>query len=87
MGVDRIEATADRAGQSKYVSAVRQNPSLGVPMLSPEISHVLLSIQTQETLSVPTAALIFGALSQVENLIELAERVCDPVFSRPNHDD
>jgi len=39
-------------------------------MLSPEISHALLSIQAQENLSVPTAALILGALSQVENLIE-----------------
>jgi len=41
-------------------------------MPSPEIVHALLSIQTQETLSVPTAALILGALSQVENLIEAA---------------
>jgi hypothetical protein len=56
-------------------------------MLSPEISHALLSPETQKTLSLPTAALILGALSQVENLIELAERVCDPVYSRPNHDD
>jgi hypothetical protein len=62
------------------------NPSLGEPMLSPEISHALLSIQKQETLSVPTAALILGALSQVENLIELAERVCDPVFRRSTQD-
>jgi hypothetical protein len=51
-------------------------------MISPEISHALLSIQAQETLSLPAAALILGALSQVENLIELAERVCDPVFRR-----
>jgi hypothetical protein len=51
-------------------------------MPSPEIVHALLSIQTQETLSVPTAALILGALSQVDNLIELAERVCNPVFHR-----
>jgi hypothetical protein len=55
-------------------------------MLSPEISHALLSIQKQETLSVPTAALILGALSQVENLIELAERVCNPVFRRSTQD-
>jgi hypothetical protein len=55
-------------------------------MLSPEISHALLAIQTQETLSVPTAALILGALSQVDNLIELAERVCDPVFRRSTQD-
>jgi hypothetical protein len=56
-------------------------------MLSPEISRALLSIQTQESLSVPTAALTFGALSQVENLIELAERVCDPVVRRSTTDD
>jgi hypothetical protein len=55
-------------------------------MLSPEISHALPSIQKQETLSVPTAALILGALSQVENLIEVAERVCDPVFRRSAQD-
>jgi hypothetical protein len=56
-------------------------------MPSPEIVHALLSIQTQETLSVPTAALILGALSQVDNLIELAERVCNPVFHRSTIDD
>jgi hypothetical protein len=56
-------------------------------MLSPEISPALLAIQTQESLSVPTAALIFGALSKVENLIELAERICDPVVRRSTTDD
>jgi hypothetical protein len=56
-------------------------------MLSPEFSRALLSIQTQETLSLPTAALILGALSQVESLIELAEQVCNPVFHRSTMDD
>jgi len=51
-------------------------------MPSPEIVHALLAPETQKALSLPTAALILGALSQVENLIELAERVCDPVFHR-----
>jgi len=49
-------------------------------MLSLEISRALLSSETQAALSLPTAALILGALSQVEKLIELADRVCDPVF-------
>ena len=51
-------------------------------MLSPEIPRALLSPETQKALSLPTAALILGALSQVENLIELAERVCDPIVRR-----
>jgi hypothetical protein len=51
-------------------------------MLSLEIARALLSTETQQNLSLPTAILIFGALSQVESLIELAERVCDPVFRR-----
>jgi hypothetical protein len=52
-------------------------------MLSLEIARALLSTDTQQNLSLPTAVLIMGTLSQVENLIELAERVCDPVFRRP----
>jgi hypothetical protein len=51
-------------------------------MLSLEIPRALLSPETQEALSLPTAALILRALSQVENLIEVAERVCDPVVRR-----
>jgi hypothetical protein len=56
-------------------------------MLSLEIPRALLSTETQEALSLSTAALILGALSQVENLIELAERVCDPVVRRSTTDD
>ena len=56
-------------------------------MLSLDIARALLSTETQKTLSLPTAALILGALSQVENLIEVAERVCTPVFRRPSNDD
>jgi hypothetical protein len=55
-------------------------------MPSPEIVHAPLAPETQKALSLPTAALILGALSQVENLIELAERACDPVFHRSTHD-
>ncbi len=46
-------------------------------MPSLEIVHALLAPETQKTVSLPMAALILGAVSQVENLIELAERVCD----------
>lgn len=56
-------------------------------MPSPEIVHALLAPETQKAVSLPTAALILGALSQVETLIELAERICDPVFRRSTMDD
>jgi hypothetical protein len=56
-------------------------------MLSLEIARALLSTETQQNLSLPTAVLIMGTLLQVENLIELAERVCDPVFRRSTMDD
>ena len=56
-------------------------------MLSLEISRALLSPETRKALSLPTAALILGALSQVENLVELVDRVCDPIFrARPTGD-
>jgi hypothetical protein len=51
-------------------------------MLSLEIARALLSTETQKGLSLPTAVLILGALSQVENLIDLAERICDPLVRR-----
>jgi hypothetical protein len=47
-----------------------------------EIARAILSTETQKTLSLPTAVLILGALSQVESLIEPAERVCDPLLRR-----
>jgi hypothetical protein len=56
-------------------------------MPSPELVHALLAPETQKALSLPTAALILGALSQVESLIELAERVCNPIFHRSTMDD
>jgi hypothetical protein len=56
-------------------------------MLSLDIPRALLSTETQKALSLSTAALILGALSQVENLIELAERVYDPaVRDSATHD-
>ena len=54
-------------------------------MLSPEICHALLSAEAQKTLSLPTAALILGALSQVENLMELVDRVCDRAFANTSN--
>ena len=52
-------------------------------MLSPETYRALLSPETQKALSLPTAALILGALAQVENLMELVDRVCDRAFANP----
>jgi hypothetical protein len=53
-------------------------------MLSPKIADALLALETQKTLSLPMAALILGAVSQVESLIELADRICDPVRRLPS---
>jgi hypothetical protein len=44
-----------------------------------KVVQVLLHPETRNALSLPLAALITGALSQVET-IELANRVCDSVF-------
>jgi len=52
-------------------------------MPSPKIVDALLALETQKNLSRPMAALILGAVSQVESLIELADRVCDPIFRHP----
>ena len=51
-------------------------------MSSLKIAHALLAPETQKALSLPMTALILGVVSQVEALIELADRVCDPVFRR-----
>lgn len=53
-------------------------------MLSPKIADALLALETQKTLSLPMAALILGAVSQVETLIELADRVCDQALRHPS---
>jgi len=49
-------------------------------MPSPKIVDALVALETQKALSLPVAALILGAVSQVETLIEVADRVRDPVF-------
>jgi len=52
-------------------------------MPSPKIVDALLAVETQKALSLPVTALILGAVSQVETLIELADRVCNPVLRHP----
>jgi hypothetical protein len=44
-------------------------------MPSPRTSDALLAPETQKALSLPVATLILGAVSQVDSLIELADRV------------
>jgi len=44
--------------------------------------HALLDPETRKVLSLPLAALITGAFSQVETTIELTNRVCDSVLHR-----
>ena len=49
-----------------------------------KIVHTFLDPDTRQALSLPLAALITGALSQVEATIELTNRVCDAVVDRVN---
>jgi hypothetical protein len=51
-------------------------------MPSLKMAQLLLSPETQQALSLPTAALILGAVSQVDTVIEMVDRVCDPLFRR-----
>jgi hypothetical protein len=51
-------------------------------MPSLKMAQLLLSPETQQALSLPTAALILGAVSQVDTVIEIVDRVCDPLFRR-----
>jgi hypothetical protein len=50
--------------------------------LSLKVVHAFLDPETPKALSVPLAALIAGALSQVEATIELTNRVFDSYFTR-----
>jgi uncharacterized membrane protein YvlD (DUF360 family) len=47
-----------------------------------KLVQAFLNPETRKVLSLPLAALITGAFSQVETTIELANRVCDSVFQR-----
>ena len=49
-------------------------------MPSPETAQAVLAPETRKALSLPMAALIFGSLSQVETVMEIVDRVCDPYF-------
>jgi hypothetical protein len=48
-----------------------------------KIFHALLNAETSTALSFPLAALITGALSQVETTIELTNKVCDSILHHP----
>jgi hypothetical protein len=52
-----------------------------------KVVHAFLDPETTKALSLPVAALIAGALSQVEATIELTNRVYDSVFHPVNQDD
>ena len=49
-------------------------------MPSLKIAQALLAPETQEALSLPTATLILGALSEAETVMEIVDRVCGPLF-------
>ncbi len=48
------------------------------------MTNVLLALETQKAVPVPMAALVLGAVSQVEVLTELVDRVCDRYFDTPS---
>ncbi len=52
-----------------------------------KVVRTLLEPETRKALSLPLAALITGALSQVDATIELTNRVCDSVFHRSKTQD
>jgi len=78
-----MEATVLLSAESYGYDSILMNAIVGVPMPSPKIVDALLALETQKVPSLPVAALILGAVSQVEGLIEVADRVCDPIFRHP----
>jgi hypothetical protein len=86
LGVKGIEATAVLLQNPNIVREFSRNISSGAPTMTHEpslkIVHTLMDPETRKALSLPMAALITGALSQVEATIELTNRVCDSVFHR-----
>jgi hypothetical protein len=82
LGIDRIERGLFHRQDFSNVRAVRSNITVKEKaMSSPEIANALLALEKQEALSLPVAALVLGVVSQVESLIDLADRVWDQVFS------
>jgi hypothetical protein len=49
-------------------------------MPSLEVAQALLALETRKALSLPMAVVIVGAVSQVETVMEIVDRVCDPFF-------
>jgi hypothetical protein len=49
-------------------------------MPSLDVAQALLALETPKALSLPMAAVILGAVSQVETVMEIVDRVCDPFF-------
>jgi hypothetical protein len=47
-----------------------------------KIAHAFLAPETRKALTLPMAVLIMGALSHVETIVELTNRVCDSEFHR-----
>jgi hypothetical protein len=47
-----------------------------------KVVYACLDPETPKALSLPLAALITGALSQVQTTMELTNRVCDSVLQR-----
>jgi hypothetical protein len=83
LGIDGIEATILAPSKSNECDTILAIQRVGVPMPSPKLTNAFLALEAQKNLPLPMAALILGAISQVEALIEVADRVCDPVFRHP----
>jgi hypothetical protein len=71
---------------AKHVRRFLTNFFEGAPMPtyqpSLKMMQALMNTETRSALSLPVAAVITAALSQVESTIELTNRVCDRVFHR-----
>jgi hypothetical protein len=50
------------------------------PRPSPKMIRAFLDPDTRQVVSLSMAAMITGALSQVESIVELTNRVCDSVL-------
>ena len=80
--MDPIEITGVRTAKSQHVSRLLTTTHFGVSMASLKLAHALLTPETQKALSLPVAALILGAVSQAETVIEIVDRVCGQRFRK-----
>src|SRR5215467_12591261 len=78
--MNRIEAALVGLQNRAGVAIVHEHTLQELSMPSLEIAHALLTPETQKALSPPMAALILGAVSQAETVMEIVGRVCDPYF-------